>query len=176
MAAQLQKRGNATRELVLLALLSTLMLVLQVALAALPNVEMVSLLVLLYTLHYRKKAIAVIYVFVLCEGLIYGFGLWFINYLYVWTVLWGIAMLCRSVDSPIAWALILGMYGLMFGLLCALPYVFIGGVRMAWAYFLNGIPFDLAHGASNLAIALALFGPLHRLFSMANRKLGLTQQ
>ena len=154
-----------------MALLTALLLVLQVALAAIPNVEMVSLLVVLYTLHFRKKALAIIYVFVFCEGLIYGFGLWFVNYLYVWAVLWGIAMVGAQIKSPVVWALILSLYGLSFGLLCALPYVWIGGVGMAWAYYINGIPFDLAHAGSNLVIALVLFKPLNALFETGIRKL-----
>jgi energy-coupling factor transport system substrate-specific component len=176
MAERPVTRRTTTRELVLLALLSALLLVLQVALSAIPNVEMVTLLIALYTLHYRHKALAIIYVFVLCEGFIYGFGLWFLNYLYVWAVLWGLVTLCRSIRSPVVWALVLSMYGLGFGLLCAVPYVFIGGAGMAWAYFLSGIPFDLAHGASNLVVTLLLFAPLNRLFTLANRKLGLTNE
>ena len=173
MTAQTPKKHTATRELVLLALLTALLLVLQVALATIPNVEVVSLLIALYTLCYRKKALAIIYVFVLCEGLIYGFGLWFINYLYVWTVLWGIAMLCRHVKSPVGWAMILALYGFGFGLLCALPYVFIGGLGMAWTYFISGIPFDITHGVSNFIVTLLLFKQLRRLFESANQKLGL---
>ncbi|MDD3335890.1 MAG: hypothetical protein PHI98_10305 [Eubacteriales bacterium] len=157
-------RLNA-RELVLLALLTALLLAMQVALAALPNIELVSLLIILYTLYYRKKALFVIYAFALCEGLLYGFGLWFINYLYVWTVLWGVTTLCRRVTAPMGWALISAAFGLSFGLLCAIPYLFIGGVPMAWAYFLSGIPFDIAHCAGNLLTALALFKPLNRLFA-----------
>lgn len=167
---------TATRALVLLALLTALLLVLQVALSAIPNVEMVTLLIALYTLHYRQKTLAVIYVFVLCEGLMYGFGFWMVNYLYVWAVLWGLVMLVRNTKSPVAWALILAMYGLSFGFLCAIPYLFIGGPGLAWAYFLSGIPFDIAHGLSNFAITLMLFNPLHRLFTLANRKLGLTHE
>ena len=176
MAEHRTARRAATRELVLLALLTALLLVLQVALSAIPNVEMVTLLIALYTLHYRHKALAIIYVFVLCEGFIYGFGFWAINYMYVWAVLWGLVMLVRNTKSPVAWALILSMYGLCFGLLCAIPYLFIGGAGMMWAYFVSGIPFDIAHGLSNFAIALMLFTPLHRLFTLANRKLDLTHE
>lgn len=176
MAERPNTQRTTTRELVLLALLTTLLLALQVALSAIPNVEMVTLLIALYTLHYRQKALMIIYVFVLCEGLVYGFGLWYINYQYVWAVLWGVVMLCRRMKSSLAWGLVLAIYGLCFGFLCAIPYVFIGGFGMAWAYFLSGIPFDLVHGVSNLVVTLLLFTPLNRLFSLANRKMGLTNE
>ena len=51
-----------------------------------PIFEVVTLLVIAYTLVFGKKVFFIIYIFVLVEGLIYGFGLWWINYLYVWSV------------------------------------------------------------------------------------------
>lgn len=153
-------------ELTRFALLAALMVALQVALMALPNVELVSLLTVLYTRRYGKKALIILYVFVLAEGLIYGFGLWFINYLYVWTVLWGLTLLFRRMEDLAGWVILLGAYGLGFGLLCAIPYVFIGGPGYAVSYFISGIPFDLAHGLANAVLAAILLRPLKRLMRL----------
>ncbi len=149
------------------ALLTALMLALQVALAPLPNIELVSLLVVLCTRRYGAKALLIVYAFVLLQGLIYGFGLWFINYLYVWAVLCGLTLLLRNMRGTAGWVLLLGGFGLSFGLLCALPYVLIGGFGYAVSYFISGIPFDLAHGAGNAALALLLFRPLDKLMTKA---------
>ena len=46
----------SVKDLVLIALLSALLLVSQVGLAFLPNVEVVSLLIILYTLFFKKLA------------------------------------------------------------------------------------------------------------------------
>lgn len=73
-----------TREIVTMGILSAVLLAAQVSLGFLPNIEIVTLLIIVYTLVLRKKVFFVIYVFVLLEGLIYGFGLWWLNYLYVW--------------------------------------------------------------------------------------------
>lgn len=157
-------RWISTRELVTFSLLAGLMMAVQVLLAGLPNIEMVSLLVVLITRKYGAKALLPLYGFVLLEGLLYGFGTWFINYLYVWTVLWGITMLLRDMDSVFGWTAVLTGYGLLFGALCSLLYLFMGGIPMMMSYFISGIPFDLLHGAGNAAVALALFKPLDRVF------------
>lgn len=153
-------------ELTLFSLLAALMVALQVALMALPNVELVSLLTVLYTRRYGKKALIILYVFVLAEGLIYGFGLWFVNYLYVWTVLWGLTLLFRRMEDLVGWVILLGAYGLGFGLLCAIPYVFIGGPGYAVSYFISGIPFDLTHGLANAVLAAILLRPLERIMRL----------
>ena len=152
------------RELVLLSLLAALLLVVQVALALLPNIEVVSLLIIIYTLFFKKKTLYVIYLFVLLEGLVYGFGIWWIMYLYVWTILWGIAMLMQKEKSPIIWAFISGFFGLAFGTLCSVPYFIIGGVSAGLASIVSGLMFDVTHGIGNFVIILVLFRPLYLLF------------
>ena len=69
-----------TKELVRDAFLAAILLVLQVSLSWLPNVELVSLLLILYTLVFRRHVWFILYVFVILEGLIYGFGLWWFSY------------------------------------------------------------------------------------------------
>ena len=65
-----------TREIVTMGILSAILLAAQVSLGFLPNIELVTLLLIVYTLVLKKKVFFVIYVFVLLEGMIYGFGLW----------------------------------------------------------------------------------------------------
>ena len=152
------------KELVLLSLLAALLLVGQVALAFLPNIEVVSILIIIYTLFFKKKTLYVIYLFALLEGLIYGFGIWWIMYLYVWTILWGIAMLMQKEKSPFIWAFVSGFFGLAFGTLCSVPYFIIGGVSAGLASIVSGLMFDVTHGIGNFVVALVLFKPLNLLF------------
>lgn len=152
------------KELVLLSLLAALLLVGQVALAFLPNIEVVSILIIFYTLFFKKKTLYVIYLFALLEGLIYGFGIWWIMYLYVWTILWGIAMLMQKEKSPFIWAFVSGFFGLAFGTLCSVPYFIIGGVSAGLASIVSGLMFDVTHGIGNFVVALVLFKPLNLLF------------
>ena len=62
------------RDLVIQALLGAILFAVQVALSPLPNIELVSILCLVYTLTFGVRALGAIYVFVLLEGLLYGFG------------------------------------------------------------------------------------------------------
>lgn len=152
-----------------MGLATALIFALQIALAGLPNIETVSLLVLLYTLHFRKKTLLILYAFALLEGVWYGFHLWWVMYLYVWTILWGMVMLLSRKGrrhNALFWAVVSGLFGLSFGFLCSFPYVATGGLKMAYHWWLAGLAFDLLHGASNFGLALVLFYPLDRAMTI----------
>mgnify|MGYP006976686954 CR=1 FL=1 len=59
----------------------------KVAMSFLPNIEPVSLFVILYAVVFGRKALYPIYLYVLMEILLYGLGTWNFNYLYVWAIL-----------------------------------------------------------------------------------------
>lgn len=161
-----RKLLTQSRRVVLCAMLAAVMTALQVAMAPLPNIEPVSLLVLVYALVFDRDVFYIIYTFVLLEGLLYGFHLWWVTYLYIWT-LWALAVLliARGRDrSPLLWAAASGAFGLSFGALCALPYL-AGGPWAAFSYWTAGIPFDLLHCAGNFCLTLALERPLYTLLT-----------
>lgn len=156
--------GNGKlRELILLALLGAMMMATQVALAALPNIHLVAVFVILAALLFGWKSLFSVYIFVILEGLIYGFSMWFINYLYVWTVLTIIAVLFRNNRSRLFWGAAAGIFGLLFGALCSIPYFFVGGWAAAFSYWVAGIPFDLVHCVSNAVLTFVLLMPLYDL-------------
>ena len=158
--------GNARiaiREILLFGLFGAVLVVVQVALAILPNIELVSFFIIVYTLVLGKKAFYPIYVFVIVEGLIYGFGLWWISYLYVWDVLAIAVLLFRKNEQPVVWVIISGLFGLLFGALCSIPYLFIGGIGAAISYWVNGILFDLLHCGGNVIATALLFGPGYKI-------------
>ena len=133
------------------------------ALAFIPNVELVSLLVILFTLYFGKKILFVIPAFILLEGCIYGFGLWWIMYLYVWPLLALITYIMRKQESVWVWAIMSGSFGLAFGALCSIPYIVLGGPKAAFAWWVSGIPFDILHCVSNFVLCLVLFNPLSKV-------------
>lgn len=133
------------------------------ALAFIPNVELVSLLVILFTLYFGKKILFVIPAFILLEGCIYGFGLWWIMYLYVWPLLALITYIMRKQDSVWVWAIMSGSFGLAFGALCSIPYIVLSGPKAAFAWWVSGIPFDILHCVSNFVLCLVLFKPLSKV-------------
>lgn len=144
-------------------LLTAILFALQISLSYLPNIELVSLFVILYTLVLGKRVIPILLAFSLLEGLLYGFGIWWVSYLYVWPILSGFAWLLKKYHFPDwgFWFLSCG-FGLCFGFLCSIPYLS-GGLGAALSWWIAGIPFDLLHGIGNLAVAFVLFRPFKRI-------------
>ena len=148
------------------AALAALLLGVQTALAFLPNIELGSLLVMLFALALPlRQVLPILYAFAALEGLVYGFGMWWVSYLYVWPLLALCARALRGCRSALPFALLSGGFGLLFGALCAIPYAVAGGFAAGFAYWISGIPFDLAHCAGNFVAALALFSPLRRVLA-----------
>ena len=93
-----QERRRRTISLLILSQLGTLMFVLKMAMAALPNIEPVSLLVMVYAVTLGPWALAPIYIYVFLEWAIWGLNTWSICYLYVWAILWLVAWLLRRQE------------------------------------------------------------------------------
>lgn len=150
-------------ELILFAILGALTFAMKVVMAPLPNIEPVSLSIMVYAVVFGYKTLYPLYTYVAMEILYFGLGTWNICYLYIWTVLAVAAILLREMKSPLAWAILSGVFGLLFGALCGIVDVFIGGFGYAVAKWVSGIPFDIAHCVGNFCIALVLFSPLRNL-------------
>ena len=83
------------REITVLALLAAILIAQQVALAGLPNVELVTMMIILATVHLGWKVLFSVAVFTVLEGFIYGFGIGWIIWLSVWPILVAIVMFLR---------------------------------------------------------------------------------
>ena len=162
-------KTEKTRGLVTAAFLAAVLTASKYALDALPNIELVSLLVILYTLEYPKLVIPAVYTYLLVYGLLNGFGLWWFPQLYIWAILIFLAHLARKNDSVLLWALLSGIFGLCYGALYAVALAFAAGPAAGVAYWVSGIPFDLLHGGGNFVAALLLFSPLRKCLQRVKR-------
>ena len=160
------------RELVIFGVLGALTFAMKLAMAALPNVEPVTLTLMVYGAVFGLKALYPAYVYVVLEILYFGLGIWNFNYLYIWVIPVVLAIAFRSVKQGLLWAVISGTYGLLFGALCAPVDVLIGGFGYAVTKWISGIPFDIAHGIGNFCIALVLFVPLRKLLEKLYTRMG----
>ena len=149
--------------MVLFGVLGALTFALQVVMSGLPNIEPVSLLVMLFAVTFGWKALYPVYVFVVMEILFYGFSTWNIYYFYIWAVLAVAAVFLRKMEPTLGWAMVSAVFGLAFGALCGIVDIFIGGWEYAFAKWISGIPFDLLHCGGNFAITLILWKPLRKL-------------
>ena len=147
--------------------MGALMFALQVAMASIPNVHLTAVLIILTAVFFGWKCLYSVAVFVMLEGLVWGFGLWWFCYWYLWPLLAVPAVLLRANRSPVIWAAVAGLHGLLFGALCSVPFVFIGGIEMAVSYWVSGISFDLIHCAGNFTLTLILFKPLYTAMEKA---------
>ena len=133
------------KELALFSVLGALTFAAKYVMSFLPNIEPVSLMVMLFAVTFGRKCLYPIYLYVAMELLFFGIGLWNINYLYVWAVLAVGAYLLRKMRWKLGWAMLSGGFGLSFGLLCGIVDIFIGGASYAVTKWISGIPFDIAH-------------------------------
>lgn len=152
----------SARDICALALIAALMEGAKIALASLPNIHINAVLIILAAVFFGWKAMYSVGVYIMLEGIVFGFGIWWISYLYVWPPLCAVCVLMRRNDSALIWAVAAAIHGLLFGALCSLPYFFIGGWQMAFSYWVGGITFDLAHCAGNFVLTLALYRPLKK--------------
>ena len=153
----------SAREIAELSLICALMVAGKEGLRVIPNVHPVTLLLLLATAVYGVKALYPAFGFAILEIALYGAGLWNLMYLYVWPIVVFAALPFRQSRSRALWAGLAGLHGLCFGALCAIPYLFIGGWKMAFTWWLSGIPYDVIHCVSNAVLVFALLPPLRRL-------------
>lgn len=171
-----RKHGLSLGELTLFGVLGAATFALQVAMSGLPNIEPVSLLVMVFSVVFGRKCLYPIYIYVVMDILFFGIQMWNINYLYIWAILALAAWLLRQMKHPLAWALLSAAFGLLFGLLCAPVYIFTGGLGFAISWWISGIPFDLLHCGGNFVMALVLFVPLRKLLEKLYARMRATNR
>lgn len=163
------------KETALFSLLGALMLVSKLALEFLPNVHMLAALTIAYTVCFRKKALYPIYVYVFLNGLVSGFSLWWIPYLYLWTILWGVTMLLpKNMKPKVAvpvYMVVSGLHGLLFGTMYAPAQALMFGLDFKGmiAWIIAGLPWDAVHGVSNFFMALLVL-PIVKIIELAQKQ------
>lgn len=156
-------RRSKARQIALYAMLGAMLFASKMAMAQFPNIEPVSLLVMLFAVCLGWQGLYPVYLYVFLEFALWGVHLWSICYLYVWLILFAAARLLRKMESPLGWAVLSGGFGLFFGALCVPVYWVTGGWASAVSWWISGIPWDLVHGVGNFVMTLVLFVPLRRV-------------
>ena len=165
-----------TNEICLYGMLGAILFAFKFAMAFLPNIEPVSLLLIIYTIVFGIKTIYPLIIYVLLEFLIYGFGFWSIAYLYIWLILViatiAIYKITNNSMNTLLWASVCGMFGLIFGLLYTPLYMISGGFAFAITWWVSGIPYDAIHCVANFILCAILFKPITNiLLKLYNTKL-----
>lgn len=146
----------------LFAMLGTVMFVSKIVMEILPNIHLLGMLIMTYTVVFRKKALIPLYIYVFLDGLYGGFGMWWVPYLYVWTILWAVTMLLPKnmpkKTKRILYPAVCCLHGLLFGILYAPAQAVMMGFsfRAMLTWIAAGLPFDAMHGAGNLCLGILI--------------------
>ena len=162
-----RKRWITTKELIIFAMLGTIIFLSDLLMEALPNIHGVAMFITLFTLLYRWKALIPIYVYVLLNGLYAGFALWWVPYLYIWTILWALILIipksARDKTRFILCVVFCSLHGLLFGILYAPLQAIMFGLDFKGmiTWIVAGFPFDILHLIGNFAVSFLII-PLYK--------------
>lgn len=156
------------KDITLIGLMVAIIEVCKVIMKDLPNIELTTFWVMMFTLYFGKKIIYVIPTFILIEGAMFGFGMWWIMYLYLWPLLALVTWSFRKNHSVWFWSVISGLFGLFFGFFGAFPYLVTSGPYAAFTWWIQGIPWDITHAVANFGLMLVLYGPIRRIMNRVN--------
>ena len=109
------------RDITLIGMMVAVIEVCKAALSFLPNIELTTFWLILFTLYFGRKILLVIPVFILIEGCIYGFGLWWVMYLYMWPLLVLLVWILKKHGSVWFFSTLSGLFGLFFGVFLRHP-------------------------------------------------------
>ena len=150
------------REMAVFSMLGALMFASKIIMEMAPNIHLLGLFIVAFTVVYRRKALYPLYIYVLLDGIYAGFATWWIPYLYIWTVLWGMVMLLpKRMPKPVqvvVYAVISALHGFAFGALYAPAQALLFGLSFKGmvAWIVAGLPFDMIHGISNLVCGVLI--------------------
>lgn len=143
------------REMTIFGMLGALMYVSKIIMELAPNIHLLGVFTMAFTIVYRKKALYPIYTYVFLNGILSGFATWWIPYLYLWTILWGVTMLLPKKMpkkiKPIVYMIVNACHGCLFGVLYAPAQALLFGLSLEGmiAWIVAGLPWDILHGVSN---------------------------
>lgn len=145
-------------DIIVFTMLGVIMFLSKLLMEYLPNFHLLGTLITAFTIVYRKDALKPIYIFVLVAGIFYGFAIWWIPYLYIWTLLWvAVMLLPKNMKPKIAipiYMIVSGLHGLLYGTLYAPAQAILYGYdfKTMLAWIVAGFPFDIMHCIGNVVL------------------------
>ena len=160
------------------SMLGAIMFCSKIVMEALPNIHLLGMFVMTFTLVYGVKALVPIYIYVFLNGVYAGFNLWWVPYLYIWTILWAITMILPKRMPKwlccIVYPFVCALHGLFYGTLYApaQAIMFHLNLEQMMAWIIAGLPFDAIHAAGNAVMGLMIL-PLSQLLRKLSRGVGM---
>ena len=167
-------------EISVFSMLGAIMYCSKIILEWAPNVHLLGMFTMAFTIVYRKKALVPIYVFVMLLGVLNGFNGWWVPYIYLWTVLWGVTMLLpKNMPQKIAvivYAIVCSLHGFLFGILYAPAQAIMFGLDFKGliTWISAGAVFDTVHGISNFFAGFLVI-PMTALLRRVDKSVSVIQ-
>lgn len=166
-----------TREIVIFGMLGAVMYASKLIMEVAPNVHLLGVFTIAFTVVYRSKALYPIYTYVILNGIFAGFAAWWIPYLYLWTVLWGVTMLLPQKMPekirPVVYMTVNACHGFLFGTLYAPAQALLFGLSFKGmiAWIIAGLPFDFVHGIGNFFCGMLIVPVISLLTKLENNQI-----
>lgn len=157
------------KEIAVFGMLGGVMYVSKMIMELLPNIHLLGVFIVAFTVVYRQKALYIIYTYVFLNGIFSGFASWWIPYLYVWTVLWAAVMLLPKnmpkKVQPVVYMTVCAAHGFLFGTLYAPAQAILFGLSFQGmvAWIVAGLPWDFMHGISNFFCGILIMPLVYAL-------------
>lgn len=164
------------KETVVFGMLGALMYASKMLMEVAPNIHLLGVFTIAFTVVYRKKALYPIYTYVFLNGIFCGFATWWIPYLYLWTVLWGVTMLLPQKMPkkirPVVYMVLNACHGFLFGTMYAPAQALLFGMsfKAMIAWIVAGLPWDMIHGVSNFFSGILIVPIVNVLLRLENNE------
>ena len=167
-----EQKMSSGSDLILLTLLGAFAVSGRVLLDPIPNVQPVTVIVLLAGIHFgAPRAIALAAAVALCSNVLLGHGLWSLYQAVGWSAV-GVAGAALSnrlyVDGRMAigaLAALAAVSAFAFDWIVSLSALHSLSSEMFLVYLMAGIPYDLLHAAGNVAFVAWLANPLSEIMT-----------
>ena len=161
------KTERNAKNVALAGIMTALLTTGKMVLSFIPNVEIVSFMILVFCVYFGKKTFISVAAFVVIEGLLYGFNIYWFGYVYIWPLLCVLGLIIRKRASLFSLTMLTTLFGLFYGFLFSFVYIFAGStnpsIGFALTWWMSGIPYDLIHGAGNFAVMMCLYAPVSKV-------------
>ncbi|WP_234971668.1 ECF transporter S component [Ignavigranum ruoffiae] len=170
----------STRRITMLAIFSGLAFIGRIMMQALPNIQPVTAILLILCLNLSMvDGIIVACLSILLSNIYLGMGPWTLLQIISYALLMLITGLLvkpfyrpENLINRLGFTLYAVLLGFIYGLLMSIFWVFIFKMPSFWAYYLQGLSFDSAHGLGNGIFYFLLepiIHPLLRRYAYSNR-------
>ncbi len=151
------------REIAVFAMLGAIMLASKTLLEAVPNIHPLTMLLMVYTAVYRKKAIFPLLVYLVLDTAKWGI-MTMVPYFYIFPLCYlctlAVPRKMQTLPRQICYTVICTAFGLFFGVLyspwAAVVYLKSFELQKILAWIAYGFPYDILHALGNFAASFLI--------------------